>query len=161
LPPSQWVWGIRPLNKRDQRNPQNKTLSHGDFQIWNSALSINPCHHSRHKNPIHNRCNYYQLAGRGCGIYIVVTAACVRGVKPSRKYTAAFSPSKGNHGTTVRKTATGVEHNRRAAAVLQGSLVTSASKGATPTANQSTAKEDGSLQHQRHANGPLQQQIPN
>ena len=80
---------------------------------------------------------------------------------PSRKYTAAFSPSKGIHGTTVRETATGVEHNRRAAAVLQGSLVTTASKGATPTANQSTAEEDGSLQHQRHANGPLQQQIPN
>jgi len=53
----------------------------------------------------------------------------VRGVLPSRKYTAVFSLSKDIHGTTVKETATKIEHtsdHRRAAAVLQGSLATAA-----------------------------------
>ena len=57
------------------------------------------------------------------------TAACMRGVLHSRIYTTAFSLSKGIHDTTVKETATGIEHtsdHRRAAAVLQGSLATTA-----------------------------------
>jgi hypothetical protein len=39
-----------------------------------------------------------------------VTAACMKGVLHSRKYTAVFSLSKCNHGTTIKETAPGIEH---------------------------------------------------
>jgi hypothetical protein len=38
------------------------------------------------------------------------TATCMRGVLPSRIYTAVFSVSKCNHGTTIQEIASGIEH---------------------------------------------------